>query len=647
MSLEEHRQARITAWILAGGLLLHLAQLRNSSAILSAAILLLLAGTMLRGWQIFVSRWLGNGLLVIGVVLLFFTQTRFNPTQLIGEMAAIIGSTLLLRPLNPSRGLWILLSLVMLLLALILQGAAAIGLVWILLFAGAMMILAEQIHRPPEAQTSLWTSLLRSLRIVIPVGTVVTLIFWLFPNFAPQRPTPSVGFSGSEIMNPGDITELNASGRIALVATFAKDQALPPANSLYWRGQVLEKNEGLRWLRANDRGRKPRSMDDVKPDESRPHWRYSQTLVPNSGGVLPVLDHAIALDATRFDQKIVVLDTGGMVLRAVGAGRLKLEVMASPERVADLPDPTGDLDVPPETSADPTVQATVQQLISPERSLPENFDNLANYLQNSGFEYTLQPGRIPAAEVAGFLNKRRRGFCEHYAAAVANLLRLGGVPARIVTGYRGGDWNPWIRSITVRDSDAHAWIEAWDAATQRWLRFDPTVYVAPELSAQLERNLDSDHWPWPRLALSYAGTAITLGVTAVSQFFEALGASMEWDYLLPTLLGIFALLTAWQLIQQFRRRSRAQTDRITALIMDLEIQAARSHRSRRNGETPLAWLKRLSEESRSDAEKESITQFAAEFETVVYQKNPGPFSALAAAGRRLKISWKKLPKIER
>lgn len=98
---------------------------------------------------------------------------------------------------------------------------------------------------------------------------------------------------------------------------------------------------------------------------------------------------------------------------------------------------------------------------------------------NEEFVYTLRPrALIGAHPVDEFLFDSRRGFCEHYASAFTVLMRAAGVPARVVTGYQGGELNPISNRLTVRQSDAHAWSEVW-LAGEGWVRIDPTAAVAP------------------------------------------------------------------------------------------------------------------------------------------------------------------------
>jgi transglutaminase-like putative cysteine protease len=95
------------------------------------------------------------------------------------------------------------------------------------------------------------------------------------------------------------------------------------------------------------------------------------------------------------------------------------------------------------------------------------------------FVYTLDPPLLGADSIDEFLYRTRSGFCEHYAGAFVFLMRAAGVPARVVTGYQGGEMNPLDGYLTVRQSDAHAWAEVWLAA-RGWVRVDPTAAVAPE-----------------------------------------------------------------------------------------------------------------------------------------------------------------------
>ena len=101
------------------------------------------------------------------------------------------------------------------------------------------------------------------------------------------------------------------------------------------------------------------------------------------------------------------------------------------------------------------------------------------HFRTEKFFYTLEPPALDDDPVDEFLFETRRGFCEHYAAAFVTLMRSAGIPARVVTGYQGGEYNPAGNYLIVRQLDAHAWAEVW-LPGQGWARVDPTAAIAPE-----------------------------------------------------------------------------------------------------------------------------------------------------------------------
>jgi protein-glutamine gamma-glutamyltransferase len=83
------------------------------------------------------------------------------------------------------------------------------------------------------------------------------------------------------------------------------------------------------------------------------------------------------------------------------------------------------------------------------------------HFRSEAFFYTLKPPLLGENSVDDFLFVSRRGFCEHYASAFVVLMRAAGIPARVVTGYQGGELNPLGDYWIVRQRDAHAWAEVW------------------------------------------------------------------------------------------------------------------------------------------------------------------------------------------
>jgi len=101
-----------------------------------------------------------------------------------------------------------------------------------------------------------------------------------------------------------------------------------------------------------------------------------------------------------------------------------------------------------------------------------------SYFNQEQFHYTLNPPLLSRHSVDEFLFDTRRGFCEHYASAFTVMMRMAGIPARVVTGYQGGWYSNIGSYVLVRQSDAHAWSEVWVKGSG-WTRIDPTAAVAP------------------------------------------------------------------------------------------------------------------------------------------------------------------------
>jgi transglutaminase-like putative cysteine protease len=100
------------------------------------------------------------------------------------------------------------------------------------------------------------------------------------------------------------------------------------------------------------------------------------------------------------------------------------------------------------------------------------------FFRGNRFEYTLLPPALGENSIDQFLFDTKQGFCEHFASSFVFLMRAAGVPARVVTGYQGGDTNPVDGYMVVRQTDAHAWAEVW-LPENGWTRVDPTAAAFP------------------------------------------------------------------------------------------------------------------------------------------------------------------------
>lgn len=622
MTPPETKPERVVGWALGGWFLVHLLLLGDSGAALLPALAILLAGLVLRGLRVFLPP-IGEGFILFAVVV-FAVAVPKPALAVYGALGALFGAVLLLRPLSTLRGLWGLFCAISVLAVVALQENGNVNTVFLIIDVAVLMLLAQHLHTPPEAEVKLWEAVARSLRIILPTALVVTLAFWIFPALSTRTGGALAGFIGGDVLNPGETSELLTSRQVAFVAAFPASGALPSWRDLYWRGQVLEKDEGLRWSRDPawiNSGPPPKP-----PSVALPTWRYSQHL--GTDRVLAALDRAVEIDAARGEQKVTAVQTAASVFSVLGSVAMDLDIASTSAPADDPPRmsvASGSLGVPEKT--DPRLSALVSSLLPPDRPLSRNLAALGEFFGNGSFAYTLRPGQMSSGDVAGFLFERRKGFCQHYAAAAGDMLRRAGIPSRLVTGFRGGTWNPWLRTVTVRDSDAHAWVEAWDAAAGHWVRFDPTSFIAPDLSAQMELNMEPARWSWPRLATAYVSTRLSQAGDFLERGFGHL------PDLWPLLLLAAAAIAAAFL---WRRRDRHPPDIAALCLARLEKTAASTGRARNPGETPLAWLARLG----------TGEDFATNYELWVYSadgRQATTATALKASARKLAKHWKSSP----
>jgi hypothetical protein len=124
-------------------------------------------------------------------------------------------------------------------------------------------------------------------------------------------------------------------------------------------------------------------------------------------------------------------------------------------------------------AVDARIWTLAQSVAAAERSPEAKARAIETYLKHS-FQYTLElPQAETADPLANFLFQRKKGHCEYFASAMAVMLRTIGIPARVVTGFLGGMYNPISGWQLIRASDAHSWVEAY-IPRLGWTTFDPT-----------------------------------------------------------------------------------------------------------------------------------------------------------------------------
>nr|WP_314539925.1 DUF3488 and transglutaminase-like domain-containing protein [uncultured Massilia sp.] len=325
----------------------------------------------------------------------------------------------------------------------------------------------------------------RMLAFAVPLAAAA---FVLFPRVeGPLWGLPDDARSGktglSDTMAPGQMADLAQSEDVAFRVKF--DGPPPPQPQLYWRGPVLGNYDGRTWTRIHALPRRVRPQPLPISVAGAP-LRYQVTQEPSNARWLFALEVPRALPQLP-DRPVGV--SGELEIQAAApiTERVRYDLVSyvryQLQGGDSLPDAARWLLLP--WGRNPRALAEGRRLR--ERLDPAGRVRAAlQTFSTGGYVYTLQPPLLPGPHsIDDFLYGSRAGFCEHYAGAFVFLMRAAGVPARVVTGYQGGDLNPLDGWLTVRQSDAHAWAEVW-LAGRGWVRVDPTAMVAPE---RVQRSL--------------------------------------------------------------------------------------------------------------------------------------------------------------
>jgi transglutaminase-like putative cysteine protease len=360
------------------------------------------------------------------------------------------------------------------------------------MLVGLMGLLTALVNsHMPAGRPSLWQSARMATRMTLLGAPVMVLLFVLFPRLAPLWGTPGDAMSGrsglSGRMQVGHIASLALDDSVAMRVRFEGD-AVPPQGALYFRGPVLSTFDGREWLPLQSTFTPPlQARADLQV--SGPPLRYEVTLEPHNRPWLLTLDAAAAAPelpgdwTARMSEELQWRASGPVndLLRYRAQSHVDfrhgpLSPVASLQDYMVLP-----------RGFDPrTLQWAAQLRNASGGDAAALVERALQQLRTGGYTYTLEPGEFGQHTADEFWFDRKQGFCEHMASSFVVLMRAAGIPARIVTGYQGGERNTIDNFWVVRQSDAHAWTEVW-LAGRGWLRVDPTAAVAPGRIGSLQR----------------------------------------------------------------------------------------------------------------------------------------------------------------
>lgn len=427
--------------------------------------------------------------------------------------------------------------------------------------ATALIALA-QLHRreafgPSQSVPALGRSIyaelgfsFRILALALPAALALFLLFprWTSPLWGVPESSLDARTGLSDTMEPGSIQQLFMDDTAAFRAAFRG--RTPPQEELYWRGPVFWDYDGRQW----ETGFWGRNIEARRrPAAGDAEYRYTVQLEPSERKWLFALDYpTVVPNDTRLTMDY-------QLLHKTSVTQLLRYEMASDPDFVDAPQLSdvfrnSALALPQGlNSRTGELVAGWRQSISDDKALAER---VLRHFNEQEFHYTLDAPLLGLNAVDDFLFRTRAGYCEHYASAFTVMMRMAGIPARVVTGYQGGWYSQFGDYLLVRQSDAHAWSEIWLEGSG-WTRVDPTAAVSPlrvqqgSLGALSDRRhlLDFD---WLRevkngfdlVQRTWNDWVIDFGAAEQSRLFAPLGLRrIDAKGLMAVLFGVIAVLS--------------------------------------------------------------------------------------------------------
>ncbi|MFB2538172.1 transglutaminaseTgpA domain-containing protein [Acinetobacter sp. c3-l95] len=474
-------------------------------------------------------------------------------------------------------------------------------------------------------------SVLKLVGIALPL---MIALFVFMPRFPPlwSIPTPSdVAKTGvSDEMSPGDISQLSQSGALAFRVLFPQGQ-LPNKSDLYWRAMTLDNYDGTTWRRdpsmlRGNRGNNVALIHENRPvAQQMPKWYtpkgtdntldtidYKMIIEPTQQSWSYALEHSIGYNPLLLHRDLSVrlpfnLESRRqfdlMWIKSHPIANLQLDEQ---ERQKYLAVPSG---------FNPRSQTLANEMFNQAGQNPQQYAQaVLDWIRRENFSYTLAPQKLGTQRVDDFLFGTRAGFCEHYAFAYTNLMRMAGVPTRVVVGYQGGKFGIDGQSWEVRQLDAHAWTEVWFEG-QGWVRIDPTAAIAPERIEQGMQDYSAQNndvyggnflsqaqgqWLTQLRAMSdyanYQWQSKIVGYDQESQanWLQKLSIQNLSQQLLVMLVSIIVMigLMVWWL----NRGQRVKQSALDKTLQNLSSRLAKYNLQRIHNEPILTWFKRIENE---------------------------------------------------
>jgi transglutaminase-like putative cysteine protease len=471
----------------------------------------------------------------------------------------------------------------------------------------------------------------KALAMALPLAAAC---FLFFPRVAGQFWAFESGASGttglSDEMSPGAIDKLVSEYSPVFRVRFLG--ATPPAEARYWRGPVLNDFDGFTWRRSG-------GPYNATPIEMRgAAWSYRVTLEPTSRRWIFALE---SVDASpRADMRLT--HDRQLIANVPVNETLTYDATSHAETRAlgPLSEAGRRYETRLPTDRNPRARALAQELRARAGSDADYARATLDWFRDNGLTYSLEPEATSLDSVDSVLFDTKLGFCGHFASAYATLMRAAGIPARVVTGYLGGEYNPIGDYWIVRQSDAHAWTEVWLEPTG-WTRIDPTSVVAPERlrsgaydvlpdgQASTGVSIWRNSWMsglsrmWDGANQWWRENVLEFNLRSQFDFLRALGIeSPDWKHLGWAFAGALIAWIAWVSLALRRSVARRRPDRIARAWLRATRKLAKVASARTPDEGPLAFAARISV-ARPDLAPQ-VNEIAARYAKLRFGPDPAP-----------------------
>lgn len=342
----------------------------------------------------------------------------------------------------------------------------------------------------PRADFSLSSFLQISLIITLLTTVLAVPIFLAVPRTTlgwwGTSESRMVGFSNS--IRLGEFGQILQNPEIVMRVVVNRPVEQLPAD-LKWRGVALNQFDGRAWFNTlqSRQERMPDGRGRVLVDTQR---RQSENLLEQTFYVEPftnvVFGAPSVIQLSGFSgrlSRVTVDGNSAITVHPRPLEPIRYFIHSDLRDRADIVraiDPHGS--IPRQISdeflglpaLDPRIEELTVRLTAGISTSLEKALRLEAYLKGARFRYSLRdPSGSSRDPLSDFLFRSREGHCEYFATSMAVMLRVVGIPSRIVNGFRRGEFNPWGGYLIVRESDAHSWVEAYFPGGG-WLEFDPT-----------------------------------------------------------------------------------------------------------------------------------------------------------------------------